>query len=216
MLLQGTSVSYKDKNNNDTSNLNTTVSSGSSRTKWKRLETCIIRLTELSNQEREQWMSGSGQTTSTPSSTSSANDESSTGTNDSRYNMRARQHTSATSNRSTGRKRATVNYAEQGNQDSGHDSDYEAKLKPPQPLDKKSYPSASRIATHRVIETNRASKQTSTPNTCSLPVATEPVQGTLQINKQTVYNKVLSKATSNLDALTIPDKTHWENSGWTR
>ena len=99
-----------------------------------------------------------------------------------------------------------MNYAEQGNQDSGHDSDYEAKLKPPQPLDKKSYPSASRIATHRVIETNRASKQTSTPNTCSLPVATEPVQGTLQINKQTVYNKVLSKATSNLDALTIPDK----------
>ena len=101
LLLQGTSVSDKDKNNNDTSNLNTTVSSGSSRTKWKRLETCIIRLTELSNQEREQWMSGSGQTTSTPSSTSSANDESSTGTNDSRYNMRARQHTSATSNRST-------------------------------------------------------------------------------------------------------------------
>ena len=58
--LQGTSLS--DKNNNDASNLNTTVSSGSSRTKHKCLKTCIIRLTELSNQEREQWMSGSGQT----------------------------------------------------------------------------------------------------------------------------------------------------------
>ena len=48
---QGTSVS--DKNNNDTSNLNTTISSGSSQTKHKCLKTCIIRLTELSNQERQ-------------------------------------------------------------------------------------------------------------------------------------------------------------------
>ena len=100
-----------------------------------------------------------------------------------------------------------MNYAEQGNQDSGHDSDYEAKLKPQQPLDNKSYPSASRIATQRVIETNRASKQTSTPKTHSLPAATEPVQGSFQINKQTKDNKVLSEATTDLDALTIPDKT---------
>ena len=152
-------------------------------------------------------MSGSGQTTSTPSYTLSANDKSSTGTNNSRYNMCARQHTSITSNRSTGRKRAVVNYAEQGNQDSGRDSDYEAKLKPPQPLDNKSYPSVSRIATQCVIETNRASKQTSTPNTCSLPAATEPAQGSVQINKQTEDNKVLSEATTDLDALMIPDKT---------
>ena len=121
--------------------------------------------------------------------------------------MCARQRTSITSNRSTGRKRAVVNYAEQGNQDSGCDSDYEAKLKPPQPLDNKSYPSASRIAIQCVIETNRASKQTSTPNTCSLPAATEPAQGSVQINKQTEDNKVLSEATTDLDALTIPDKT---------
>ena len=38
--------------------------------------------------------------------------------------MHARQRTSVTSNRSTGRKRALVNYAEQGIQDSGCDSDY--------------------------------------------------------------------------------------------
>ena len=49
---QGPSV--PDKNNNDTSNLDTTESSGSIRTKQKRLKTCIIRLTELSNQEQEQ------------------------------------------------------------------------------------------------------------------------------------------------------------------
>ena len=100
-----------------------------------------------------------------------------------------------------------VNYAEQGNQDSGHDSDYEAKLKPQQPLDNKSYPSVSRIATQRVIETNRASKQTSMPNTHSLPAATEPVQGSVEINKKTEDNKVLSEATTDLDALMIPDKT---------
>ena len=202
---QGTSVS--DKNNTDLSNFNSTVSSGSSRTKCKCLKTCIIRLTELSNQEWEQWMTGSSHTTSTPSSTLSANDESSTGTNDSRYNMHARQHTSVTSNRSTGWKRAMVNYAEQGIQDSGHDSDYETKLRPPQPLDNKSYPSASRIATQRVIETNRASKQTSTPYTGSLSAATEPAQGAVQINEQTDNNKVLSEATTDLDSMMIPDKT---------
>ena len=58
-----------------------------------------------------------------------------------------------------------------------------------------------------MIETNRASKQTSTPNTHSLPAATEPVQGSVQINKQTKENKVLSEATTDPDALTIPDKT---------
>ena len=202
---QGTSVS--DKNNNELSNFNSTVSSGSSQTKHRRLKTCIIRLTELSNQEWEQWMTGLSHTTSTPSSTSSANDESSTGTNDSRYNMCARQCTSVPSNRSTGWKRAVVNYAEQGIQDSGHDSDYETKLKPPQPLDNKSYPSVSQIATQRVIEPNRASKQTSTPNTSSLPAATESAQGSVQINEQTDDNKVLSEATTDLDSIMIPDKT---------
>ena len=150
-------------------------------------------------------MSGSSQTASTPSSTSSSNDGSSTGTSDTRYNMCARHRTPVT--RSTGRKRATVIYAEQGTQDSGCDSDYEAKLKPQQTLDNKSYPLASRIATQHLIETNRASKQTSTLNTLSLPAATEPVQGSVQINKQTTDNKVLPEATTDVDALTIPDKT---------
>ena len=93
--------------------------------------------------------------------------------------------------RSTGRKRATLNYAEQGAQDSGCDSDYEAKLKPQQPLDNKSYPLASWIATQHVIKTNRASKQTMMPNTLALPAATEPVQGPVQANKQTTDNSLL-------------------------
>ena len=55
--------------------------------------------------------------------------------------MHARHRTPVT--RSTRRKRAAVNYAEQGTQDSGHDSDYEVKLKPQQTLDNKSDPSVS-------------------------------------------------------------------------
>ena len=97
-----------------------------------------------------------------------------------------------------------MNYAEQGAQDSGCDSDYKAKLKPQQPLDNKSYPSASRIATQRVIETNRASKQTMMPNTLALPAATEPVQGPVQANNQTTDNSVLPEATNDVGALTIP------------
>ena len=45
------------------------------------------------------------------------------------------------------------------------------------------------------------------PNTHSLPAATESVQGSVQINKQTMDNKVLPEATTDVDALTIPDKT---------
>ena len=108
----------------DNNSIDTTESSGSSDTKRRRLKTCIIRLTELSNQEWEQWMSQTSQTTSTPTLTSSSYDGSSASTNNSRYNMRARLGTPVT--RSTGRKRASVNYAEQGAHDSGRDSDYKA------------------------------------------------------------------------------------------
>ena len=124
--------------------------------------------------------------------------------------MHARIQTPIT--RSTGRKRASVNYAEQGAHDSGLDSDYKAKPKPQQPLDNKSYPSASRIATQWVIETNRASKQTMIPNTLALPAATEPVQGPVQANKQTTDNSVLPEATNDVGALSIPDKTDGNNS----
>ena len=124
--------------------------------------------------------------------------------------MRARLRTPVT--RSTGRKRASVNYAEQGAHGSGCDSDYEAKPKPQQPLDNKSYPSESRIATQRVIETNRASKQTVMLNTLALPAATEPVQGPVQANKQTTDNSVLPEATNDVGALSIPDKTDGNNS----
>ena len=126
--------------------------------------------------------------------------------------MRARVRTPAT--RSTRQKRASVNYVEQGAHDSGHDSDYEAKPKPQQPLDNKSYPSVSWIATQRLIETNRASKQSMMPNTVTLPAATEtePVQGPVQAYKQTMDNSVLPEATNYIGDLSIPDKTDGNNS----
>ena len=163
----------------------------------------------MSNQEREQWMSRTSQTTSTPTMTSSSYDGTSAITNDNRYNMRARVQTPAT--RSTGWKRASVYYVEQGAHGSECDSDYKAKPKPQQPLDNKSYPSAGRIATQRLIETNRASKQ-SMPNTVTLPAATEPVQGPVQAYKQTTDNSVLPEGTNYIGDLSIPDKTDGNNS----
>ena len=108
--------------------------------------------------------------------TSSEMEGMSTSANDNRYNMRARPLPTEPSNKSTGRKCTVVNYREQGFKDSGRDSDYETTLKPPQPLDNKSYPSASRIATQHLIETNKANKQTKWQNDGSLPVAMEPLQ----------------------------------------
>ena len=117
--------------NTELTGLNSSGNSVSSLTKCDRLKSCIIKLTELSNKERNHWMSSSSHSmTTTPEM-----DGTSTSTNDSRYNMRARPPPSESGTRSTGRKRAVVNYRELGHQDSGHDSDYEATLKPPQPLD---------------------------------------------------------------------------------
>ena len=194
-----------DKNNNELTNTISTESSGSSQTRHNNLKTCIIRLTELSNQEREQWMTGISRSTSI--STPSEKDESSTGANDSRYNMRARPCPSVPSNRLTGRKQTIVNYKEQGIQDSGCDSDYEINLRPPQPLDNKSFPSASRIATERVIETNRANKHTKRPNDGSLPAATVPLRKSSCTTKQNKDSKVLPEATAGPNSVTIPDKT---------
>ena len=177
--------------NNNSNNITTTDSSLSSRTKRASLKSCIIQLTELSNQERDKWMSGSSQSASKLNSTNDTEHDSTTSSN-SRYNMRIRPGTSENTNRTTGRKRPPVNYRESSVLESGHDSDYEVKLKPLPPLDNKSYPSASRIATQHIIESNRANKQT---NEITLPDKTKT--SNFQINKET-----LPDVTSN----TIPDK----------
>ena len=145
----------------------TTDSSVSSTIKRARLKSCIIQLTELSNQERNKWLSGTSRSTSRTTDT----DDSSTTSGISRYNMRTRPVIAENQNRKTSRHRPVVNYSESGVQDSGRDSDYEVKMRPPQPLDNKSYPSASRIATQRVIESNHANKHSNQP---ALPDETIP------------------------------------------
>ena len=186
---EDTTSQQTDSNNNDSKNITTTDSSLSSRTKRARLKSCIIKLTELSNQEHDKWMSGSSQSASKLNDTN----EDSTTSSSSRYNMCIRPGTSENTNHTTGRKRLPVNYRESSVPDSGHDSDYEAKLKPLPPLDNKSYPSASRIATQLIIESNRANKQA---KESTLPDETET--SNIQINKGRLPDETPN---------TIPDKT---------
>ena len=96
-----------------------------------------------------------------------------------------------------------VNYKEQGFQDSGCDSDYEVTPKPPQPLDNKSYPSASRIATQCLIENNKANRQSDG----SLPAATEPVQKSARTGDTNTENNTLPEATKEPATPMIPDET---------
>ena len=86
---EDTTSQQTDSNNNDSKNITTTDSSLSSRTKCACLKSCIIKLTELSNQERDKWMSGCSQSASKLNDT----DEDSTTSSNSRYNMRIRPGT---------------------------------------------------------------------------------------------------------------------------
>ena len=185
-------------------NSTTSDSSVSSAVKRARLKSCIIQLIELSNQERNKWMSG----TSGSTSRSTDIDESSTTSSSSRYNMRSRPVISENQNRTTGRKRTVVNYRESGIQDSERDSDYEAKMRPPQPLDNKSYPSASRIATQCVIDNNRANKQLKEPalSDKTIPDRTHDQQNNL--NKETLPEETPDPKTHTVpDETDLPDKT---------
>ena len=200
-----TASKQPDMTNNDSNNITTTDSSLSSRTKRARLKSCIIQLTELSNQERDKWMSGTSQSASKLNSTNDTEHDSTTSSN-SRYNMRIRPGTSDNTNRTTGRKRPPVNYRESFVMESGHDSDYEVKLKPLPPLDNKSYPSASRIATQHIIESNRANKQT---NETPLPDET--------ISKETLPDVTINTTPDESDPIGIaeanaelPDETKGE------
>ena len=114
---ENTTTKLTDSNNNDSNNSTTNDSSLSSRTKRARLKSCIIQLTELSNQERDKWIGGFSQSTAKLNST----DDDSTTSSNRRYNMRTRPVTSVNTNRTTGRKRPSVNYRESSVSESGHD-----------------------------------------------------------------------------------------------
>ena len=111
--------------------------------KKARLKSCIIKLTELSNSEREKWATSEN---SSPKLNNSIDSTESLNSSGSRYNMRSRPTPTPINVRPSRRKRTIVNYKEQMMNDSGHDSDFEPILKPQPPLDNKSYPTPSRMA----------------------------------------------------------------------
>ena len=141
---------------------------------------------------------------STNTSTESAGNSSTA--SDSRYNMCA-MSTPELSNRSTGRKCTVVNYKELGTQDSGHDSDYEMTKMPPQPLDNKSYPSVSRIATQHVIENNKANKQPKCSEDSTLPEAMEPIRKSPHTGDNNSDGNKLLEAIKANESSVVPDTT---------
>ena len=122
--------------------------------KKNRLKRCIIKLTELSNSDREKWLSGENSSSRPRRTTDSIE---SSDSSRSRYNMRSRPNpTHKHPVRMTWPK---INYTEHGTKDSSCDSDFEPVLKPPTPLDNKSHPTPSRIAMQKEIELNKAAKR---------------------------------------------------------
>ena len=124
--------------------------------KKARLKSCIIKLMELSNSEHEKWLTSENSSSQINKTTESIESSSSSSTV-SRYNMRNRPV--SVSSRPSRKRQHAVNYTEQGVKDSGNDSDFEPKLKPPPSLDNKSFPTPTRIAMQKEIELNKATKR---------------------------------------------------------
>ena len=122
--------------------------------KKNRLKQCIIKLTELSNSDREKWLSGESSSSWSNRTTESIESSDSSG---SRYNMRSRPNSTCKCPVRTTRPK--INYTEHRMKDSSHDSDFEPVLKPLTPLDNKSHPTPSRITMQKEIELNKATKR---------------------------------------------------------
>ena len=114
------------------------------------LKNCIIKLTDLSAEERNKWL---GLTEKGSVSNSSTN------SNNSRYYMRSRTDP-LRNNKRPGRKITKhVNYHESPPSREHNDSDYEPNTKHGKPLDNKWYPSDTRIASQKVIDENKIANQ---------------------------------------------------------
>ena len=122
--------------------------------KRNRLKHCIIKLTELSNSDREKWLSGENSSSKTSRTTDSME---SSDSSVSRYNMRSRP--SPRHKCPARRTQPKINYTEHGAKDSSRDSNFEPVLKPLTPLNNKSHPTPSRIAMQKEIKLNKAAKR---------------------------------------------------------
>ena len=114
------------------------------------LKNCIIKLTDLSAEERNKWLGLTEKGSVSNSSTDS---------NNSRYYMHSRAD-SPRNNKRPGRKITKhVNYHESPPRRELNDSDYEPNAKRAKPLDNKRYPSDTRIASQKVIDENKIANQ---------------------------------------------------------
>ena len=114
------------------------------------LKNCIIKLTDLSAEERNKWLGLTEKGSVSNSSTDS---------NNSRYYMCSRTDPPR-NNKRPGRKITKyVNYHESPPSKELNDSDYEPNAKCGKPLDNKRYPSDTRIASQKIIDKNKIANQ---------------------------------------------------------
>ena len=114
------------------------------------LKNCIIKLTDLSAEERNKWLGLTEKGSVSNSSTDS---------NNSRYYMHSRTDPPR-NNKGPGQKITKhVNYHESPPSRELNDSDYEPNTKCGKPLDNKWYPSDTRIASQKVIDENKIANQ---------------------------------------------------------
>ena len=148
------SSSVKSVNLNDNSLELDKSESDNNKTKKANLKSCIIRLTELSSEERNKWMQ-KRETIDKPEGDS-------TSPLAPRYYMRARPESSNLWPKRS--KRKPTNYSDNPKTDKDMDSDYKPILPGPPPLDNKCFPSANRIAMQQEILNNKTNKRGCSPS----------------------------------------------------
>ena len=114
------------------------------------LKNCIIKLTDLSAEERNKWLGLTEKGSVSNSSTDS---------NNSRYYMRSRTDPLRNNKRPGQKITKHVNYHESPPSRELNDSDYEPNAKRGKPLDNKWYLSETRIASQKVIDENKIANQ---------------------------------------------------------
>ena len=115
-----------------------------------KLKKCIIKLNDLSAEERNKWLGLTDKSSISNLSTDS---------NNSRYYMRARVNTTRNNKRPGQKTTKPVNYHESPLSHELNDSDYEPTAKREKPLDNKQYPSDTRIAMQKIIDENKSANQ---------------------------------------------------------
>ena len=151
----------------------------------KQLHTCIIKLTELSNVEREWRLTSQSSSSNSTNSANVCNSSS-----ESHYNMQIRPSLPHRG-RTTKHKHPVVNYTEHNTKDNTNESDFEPVFKRMPPLDNKSYPSATCIVMQKEIENNKANKADMNHNVGAQSPANGSVSTTLPVATLNPNNQMI-------------------------